>query len=332
MRNHITRHFSRLLSGLTIAFTIGLTGPAAATDKDTISAPVMLRSQVSVDNDQIRLGDVFLNVDKYAERTIARAPGPGKSITLKASWLWRVANFYSLDWRPTSKLDTATVTRSSIEIDSEQMVSQIRAEIEDKYRGEGPFEIDLDRNLLSIQLPTNVEPGIRVRNLNIDQRSGRFSATVVAPAQGNILASIPLSGSIYEIIEVAVPARRLMRNEIITARDLQVIRVRKSDILRHAVTDADHLIGMAAKRVLISGNAVTLDDIQEPILVQRNTRVTVELQTDFMQLTAQGKAMQSGARGEIIQVRNLTSGKTIEAVVTGANLVTVAMPTQSAMR
>ena len=332
MRNQTIRYFTRLLTGLAFAVTASLAGPAIAKKKAEINEPVTLLSQVSIEGDQIRLGDVFTNVDKYAERAIARAPGPGKHITLKASWLWRVANFYNLDWRPTSKLDTATVSRSSIVIDSEQMLREVRARIGEAYQAEGDFEVALDRNLLSIHLPTTVEPSIKVRNLHVDQRSGRFSATVVAPATGNVLASIALSGNIHEMIDIAVPVQRLMREDIIGKHDLQMIRVRKSDVLRHVVTDPEHLIGMAAKRVLVSGSPVTLDDIREPILVKRNSRVTITVETQFMQLTAQGKAMESGARGEVIQVRNMNSGKSIEGVIVGPNRVAVTSPLQSAMR
>ena len=51
--------------------------------------------------------------------------------------------------------------------------------------------------------------------------------------------------------------------------------------------------------------------------------VTIVLQTDAMTLTAQGRASEDGAKGDTIRVVNLRSKKTIEAVVSGADQVTI---------
>ena len=334
MRLHLPKQMA--LTAAAALMSLGLSGTevmAGKKGKETqIADPVTLISHVSVDSDQIRLGDVFTGIVENAERPIARAPGPGKQMILKATWLWRVANFYDLDWRPTSKLDVATVTRASIEIDSEQMLDEIIRELSKKYTGDYERDVVLDRTLATLHLPTTVEPGIRVRNLHVDKRNGRFTATVVAPAKGNILASVSLSGTVHEVMEVAVPIRRLMREDVIRPQDLQIIKMRKRNVHNHMVVSAENLIGKAARRTLISGKAIAFEDIQEPELVKRNTKVTIVLETDFMTLTAQGKAMSGGAKGEVIQVKNLTSKKIVEAVVKGPNEVTVAQPLQSAKR
>jgi flagella basal body P-ring formation protein FlgA len=45
-----------------------------------------------------------------------------------------------------------------------------------------------------------------------------------------------------------------------------------------------------------------------------------------MALTALGRAIESGADGEVIQVMNVQSKKTVQALVVGPNLVQVALP------
>jgi flagella basal body P-ring formation protein FlgA len=67
------------------------------------------------------------------------------------------------------------------------------------------------------------------------------------------------------------------------------------------------------------------------VLVARNSTVTIVLQTGYLRLTAQGKAIEDGAKGDTIRVTNLQSKKTIEAVVAGPDFVTVQSGVHSAV-
>ena len=59
--------------------------------------------------------------------------------------------------------------------------------------------------------------------------------------------------------------------------------------------------------------------------------MTINLTTPVMQLTAQGKALQAGSKGDTIQITNVQSKQTIEARVTGINDVTVILPFRNAL-
>jgi flagella basal body P-ring formation protein FlgA len=50
------------------------------------------------------------------------------------------------------------------------------------------------------------------------------------------------------------------------------------------------------------------------------------LQTQNMYLSTQGKAVQDGAKGEVIRVQNLESNRIVEATVIGTNQVAVHVP------
>ena len=72
-----------------------------------------LRANIIVDNNNVRLRDIFDGAGRYAEKVVAYAPAPGRKLILEAVWLHRVARAYRVSWRPASKLDRAIVERRS---------------------------------------------------------------------------------------------------------------------------------------------------------------------------------------------------------------------------
>jgi len=54
--------------------------------------------------------------------------------------------------------------------------------------------------------------------------------------------------------------------------------------------------------------------------------VTMVLQTSNMVLSTQGKAVQDGAKGEVIRVQNIESNRIVDATVVGSNQVAVTVP------
>jgi flagella basal body P-ring formation protein FlgA len=64
-------------------------------------------------------------------------------------------------------------------------------------------------------------------------------------------------------------------------------------------------------------------DVRPPTLVTRNATVTIILQTGTLQLSAQGRATEDGARGDTIRIVNTQSNRTIEATVVAPDTVLV---------
>ena len=67
-------------------------------------------------------------------------------------------------------------------------------------------------------------------------------------------------------------------------------------------------------------------DFRKPIVVTKNSLVTMVVQTPYMLLTAQGRAIQDGAMGDAIRVMNTFSKVTVDAVVEGPSRVLVKTP------
>jgi flagella basal body P-ring formation protein FlgA len=81
--------------------------------------------------------------------------------------------------------------------------------------------------------------------------------------------------------------------------------------------DADAVVGLAARRPLRAGAAVAQRDVAASQVVKANDIVTLTFDSEGVSLALQAKALTGGGVGETISVQNVTSKKTVQAVVTG---------------
>lgn len=301
-----------------------LAGPAfwAPAGAAETSMAVMLKSRVVVEDRLVRLGDLFTGLDQAAATPVARAPEPGKQAEVDARWLTAVARAYGLSWRPTSPFDRVVIERASQVIDGTRIEETLREALRDQ--GLDPsMSLILDNPVQRLHLSTDATPSLSVAGLTFDRANGRFSAQIMAPAEGMPEARAMVTGRAVEMAEVPVLRRRMGSNEIIRRGDIEWVTLRGDRLGRDAVRDPANLVGKSPRRSLRPGEPVRTGDLREPILVPKNSLVTIRLETPRMILTAQGRSLEPGAKGDAIRVMNTKSNKVINAVVTEPGAVVV---------
>jgi len=317
--------FALVVTALLMPASVAAAGKSAAKAEAVKGDPVNLREAVTVNSRVVRLGDLFDNAGDKADVSVAYAPEPGKRAVFDANWLYRAARAYKLNWRPLSLQDQVVVERESLMVTREEIEDHIRAALID--RGADPaMQVEMTNRMMRIYLPGTATATIGVEDVAYETRTGRFAAVIAAPAGDPAATRVRVSGRVHKITQVPVPARRLAVNDVITERDVKLVAIRDDRVPRDAVTSADELIGMAAKRGLRPGVPVQGTAVQQPIVVPKNSLVTIVLQIPKMTLTSQGKALDNGSEGDTIRVANSKSKKIIEAEVTGPGKVIVRSP------
>lgn len=295
------------------------------------SGPVMLQNMVSITDDVIYLGDLFTNVgDRLASKVIAYAPEPGRQAVYGAQWLYRVAHYYRLDWKPRTARDQAIVTRESFVIERDQIEETILMHLVEQ--GLDPEMIaELSNRNFRLFLPVTEAPDIAMDDLRYDERTNRFTATISAPINSPNAQQFRLTGRIYRVADVPVLTRHIAADEVISQQDIKWQRVRSDRISRETVMDISGLIGMAPRRGLRPDLPIKTSEILAPLVVPKKSLVTIIFQHPFMTLTAQGRALQSGAVGDVIRVKNVQSDKIVDAEVIGSGQAVVRSPELLAM-
>lgn len=286
----------------------------------------MLRPRAEIVAPQVTLGDLFDGLDpSQASMAIAQSPAPGREVVLDAQWIDRIARAYGIHWENSAVRRQIVLARASHRLGAEAVVAELANVLAARTPG-GQLEIQLDNRSLEMHLPVDVVPSLQIRDLNYDPSSGRFAGTVVAPADGTPVARVPVTGRAVSMVEVPVVNRRIGRSETIGAADIDWIRVSADRAGLDVVMDAGELIGMSPRRGLAANTPVRIHDIERPIEVARGAQVTMVLETGALTISGRGRALDQGARGQVIRVINIDSNRTIEAVVTGPDTVTVAVP------
>ena len=106
-------------------------------------------------------------------------------------------------------------------------------------------------------------------------------------------------------------------------QDIDTLPIKEQNFVQGMVVDEEELIGMTARRLLVAGRVIKSTEIEAPQIVSRGELVTLSLNHGLMNLATKVKALQSGAKGDLIRVVNIASNQTLQAIITGENAVSV---------
>lgn len=311
------------------AVATGVSGKAPLKDPGSVVEFVTLNPHVLIQDGVIRLGDIFHGSGAFADRVVAYSPRPGSRAVFDARWLKRVAMAFKMSWRPSSIAERVIVERES------QVIS--RSEVENLLfeRLVGDGEDSTSRAVLAnssfrLDLPVGEDYMLGVDQISFDPSTRRFSATL---AWGNGKDERRrVTGKLEQMVEVPVLTKRMMGGDLIREADLNWLEMPQARLARNAVTDASHLIGMAAKRTISAGKPISQNDVRRPKAISKGENVMMVLSTSTMRLTTKGKALEAGSVGDSIRISNSQTDTVVEGVITGPGQVRVGPPVNLAMR
>jgi len=191
--------------------------------------------------------------------------------------------------------------------------------------------------MASADVPTRVEVGQLDPRLRLSPCGTRLEAFFPSgiPRIGNMTVGVrctePSRWSLYVPVtarryrQVLVAARPLTLGESLTARDLVVEERDEAKLIGGFFTAPEQVVGKRVVRSLGAGQALIPDAVAAPMLVRRGQRVVLTAHTAGMDVQVQGEALNDGAAGDRVSVRNLGSKRVVEGEVTAQGTVQVLM-------
>src|SRR5712692_3966050 len=294
---------------------------------DTIASPV-LRANVTVSSDLVRIGDVIDNAGTAARIAIYRAPDLGTTGSLPTAQVISALRAHQVIGVDTRDISAISVTRLARTLEGKDIELQVARALE--HRGglgdAANLSLAFDRDVQDLRLDASNSGAMQATSARFDPRSGRFDVTFeIANDNVSTPTRLRFSGSAIETVEAAVLARGIERNEVIKSSDVVVERRPKAEV-GGDVASRDRAVGMQARKQLRAGQALKVADIAKPDLVQRDQSVTLIYEAVGLYLTIRGKALGGGTEGDVVSVLNLQSKRTISGVVTGRGQVTISGP------
>jgi flagella basal body P-ring formation protein FlgA len=124
---------------------------------------------------------------------------------------------------------------------------------------------------------------------------------------------------------VLVLARSVKRDEPLSPADFVVRRIR-IDRPGLYVSRPDEILGKSLRKNLSQGNPVPLNLVAGVPIIERGKSVIIVARNGGLTVTAKGEALENGAMGEMIRVRNFVNRAVLSAVVVGKDTVEVREP------
>lgn len=244
------------------------------------------------------------------------------------------------DWQPTSiakrtlaqlTLGLCAMTAAGsvfAETGHEQIQHAVREYVESFYTAEelravnerDPEEstrrVDIDISAIDPRLPLALCEQPLYASINQNQRAiGRVNVKVECHGTSPWTKYLPANIRVYE--KVLTTTRPLARGEIISESDFSYQEIDVSTLRYSYIQSPELAIGMELKRSMPANATLVQESLEAPTLVKRGDTVVLSAQAGTVEIRQQGVALQSGELGAQINVRNSSSERTVQAVVTG---------------
>ena len=130
------------------------------------------------------------------------------------------------------------------------------------------------------------------------------------------LASLSCAASAAAQEVVLIPNRVIYPGETIQLAALKEVTLKPGRVVPAAVAiNAAELEGKVAKRTLLPGRYIPAASLRQAWLVEQGAAVQVMFVAGPLTISATAVALQPGAAGDLVRVRNIDSGKIVSGIV-----------------
>ena len=288
-----------------------------------------LKGAVTVSGDIVRIGDLIDNAGEAADRAIFRSPDVGTTGSVSVQQVLDAIQPYHIYLVNTAGLTAVEVTRAGRTIDFTDLETRIAHAFAGRYGlGEARnLSVTLDVAPRPAIVEASVTGDLVLTSAALNPMSGRFEVAFEVPGSAIIRKPLRFTGSVIETVEVAVTTRALPAGAIVKDSDLAIERRPKQKVTAETFGTAHEAVGLALRSAVRAGQPLRRGDLMKPQVVHRDDNVTLVYEVPGIMLTTRGKALEAGAEGDVINVLNVQSKRTIQGTVTGPNRVNILVST-----
>jgi flagella basal body P-ring formation protein FlgA len=310
-----TRWSWRAARAALVALALG--GVAGADVQPPAVGRITVGRVATVEAGSVRLADVAVlegNGSDFADVDLGAAPDPGGSRRLDGVAILR-------------KLRAAGLVDGATHYEIPASVRIARA-----YQDVAAEEI---RGAVERDAGTVLAAGEQLRSIDVGGGArippGPYALHVVPPAaggrvarrrvevqllqDGTVVANVSARVAVVATGPVVVLRHAVARGTVLGPADVAVEERELTGLAGSVVTTIAEVVGKEMRAALPASAPVTLSVLASPLLVRRGDLVTVVVETPGMRLSTPGEALEPGAAGAQIRVRNRKSQQEISGQV-----------------
>jgi flagella basal body P-ring formation protein FlgA len=321
----------RTFASLAAALLAGLIATHGAAAQGAASGPAMptLKRAVTVSGDTVRIGDLLENAGASADAAIFRSPDIGTTGAVSVQKVLDALQPFHIYLINTRGLSEVEVTRAGRQIDFSDLETRIAQAFAGRYGlGEAKnLAVTLDVAPRPAMVEASVTGNLTLASAALNPMSGRFEVAFEVSGSAILKKPLRFTGSIVETVEVVVTTHALAAAAIVKDADLAVERRPKAKVGSDALGSAHDAVGFAVRAGIRAGMPLRRADLMKPQMVHRDDNVTLVYEVPGILLTTRGKALEPGAEGDVINILNVQSKRTVQGTVTGPNRVNILVST-----
>ena len=149
--------------------------------------------------------------------------------------------------------------------------------------------------------------------------------TVFTQCKGKNPWSLYIPATVTGYEHVLTAKQGIFRGTIIGPQHLQLKKIDLSKAYYGFYTNNNEILGLQASRSIPSGAIISKLFLELPDIVKKGQEVFIQAKTKGINVQLKGKALKDGKLGQLIQVRNISSGKVIQAKVISSTKVEVSL-------
>lgn len=149
--------------------------------------------------------------------------------------------------------------------------------------------------------------------------------TVGVRCDGDKSWKLYISVEIQVVEKVVILKQHVTKNAVLQASDLALTEQNVTSLHQGYYTSPQQLIGKYAKNAMQAGAVISPSHVKNPMAIKKGALVTIVADISGIQVRMKGKALKSGALGDWISVRNLSSNRKVEGKITNAGVIQVTL-------
>lgn len=154
-------------------------------------------------------------------------------------------------------------------------------------------------------------------------QQGLITAQMEFWVNGSLAGKRRVTGKVDLFSQVVVASVGLARRHILEREDVKVVRMRLNDLHGAVTSDPEEVIGMRTRVPVGMGHALQLSRLERAPLIRRGDVVRMIYKAGRLNVTAKGRAEQTGYKGGNIKLLNLASKREVYGKVLDSGTVLV---------
>jgi flagella basal body P-ring formation protein FlgA len=162
----------------------------------------------------------------------------------------------------------------------------------------------------------------KIKSVIIEKFEPQHSSFVIKILY-NDKKSEDIAGKYISFIELPVASKYIKFGEIIQPSDLSVAKTRLENIKSGYAVDKGEVVGMQAKQYIQAGSMFRSSDLVRPAVIKTGDPVNLTFSSGIINLKTVGVSLGNGAVGDMIRVKNESSGAVLLGQIINKNTVQI---------